>query len=47
MLVIFSDIHLTDESTANNVKSEVFKEILKNRILSNAEDNKDNEKSLI
>ena len=40
MLVIFSDIHLTDESTANNVKSEVFREILKGRIINNAKDNK-------
>ena len=40
MLVLLSDLHLTDESTSNNVHPDVFKEILKNEILQNAEENK-------
>lgn len=47
MLVIISDLHLTDESTANNVKREVFKEILKSRIMNNADDNKAKELRIV
>jgi UDP-2,3-diacylglucosamine pyrophosphatase LpxH len=36
MLVIFSDIHLTDESTANNVSKEAFLNVLLPEIRSNA-----------
>lgn len=36
MLVIFSDIHLTDESTAVNVSGEAFSKVLETQIMNNA-----------
>jgi UDP-2,3-diacylglucosamine pyrophosphatase LpxH len=47
MLVILSDLHLTDETTSRNVPSEAFADLLLDEISDNAEDNKAEEVHIV
>lgn len=47
MLVVFSDLHLTDESTARNVRREAFESVLQQKIIETAGSKKATELHLV